>query len=241
MGEGRDGGEIPALNQVGNPEQTGELPSMATRRSRTRITPTQARRARRQRRARRRRIYAYAGGTAVGIIALLLIASLVLPGLPLDVWVSGAVGGSDGPGQRIEDQGRDHISVGEDHLAYNSVPGTSGWHYNVPIAPKRHGIYEVEIEDEYLIHNLEHAYVNVHYDCPDGCPELLAQLTPMVEDWIERGGKLLMSPYSGMDSRIALTAWNYIDKFDEFDEQRIRDFVTAHEGSRNAPEWNALR
>ena len=173
----------------------------------------------------------------------MLIASLVLPGLPVDVWFSGVTGGSDGPGQRIADQGRDHIAVGEDHPAYNSVPGTSGWHYNVPIAPKRHGIYEVEIEDEYLIHNLEHAYVNVHYDCPEpeGCPELVAQLTPLVEEWIDRGGKLLMSPYSGMDSRIALTAWNFIDKMDEFDEQRIRDFVTAHEGSRNAPEWNALR
>lgn len=206
-----------------------------------RVTPTQARRARRERRERRRRIYRYAIGIGVAVIASMLIASLVLPGLPLDVWFGGLTGGADGPGQRIADQGRDHVAVGESHPAYNSVPGTSGWHYNVPIAPKRHGIYDVEIEDEFLIHNLEHAYVNVHYDCPDGCPELVAQLTPMVQEWIDRGGKLLMSPYSGMGNRIALTAWNYIDKFDEFDEQRIREFVTTHEGSRNAPEWNALR
>ena len=230
------GVRIPRPNQA----QTGELPSMATRRSRTRVTPTQARRARRQRRERRRRILRWAGISAVSLVAAGLILSLVIGGLPLDQ-MFGAFGADDAPGQRMADQGRDHIAVGETHPAYNSVPGTSGWHYNVPIAPKRHGIYEVEIDDEYLIHNLEHAYVNVHYDCPDGCPELLEQLTPMVEDWIERDGKLLMSPYSGMDSRIALTAWNYIDKFDEFDEQRIRDFVTTHEGSRNAPEWNALR
>ena len=217
--------------------------AMATRRrAANRPTPTQARRARRQRRERRRRIYRWAGICAVALVAGGLILSLVIGGLPLDQ-MFGAFSAADGPGQRVADQGRDHISVGEDHPAYNSVPGTSGWHYNVPIAPKRHGIYEVEIEDEYLIHNLEHAYVNVHYDCPEpeGCPELIAQLTPMVEDWIERGGKLLMSPYSGMDARIALTAWNFIDKMDEFDEARIRDFVTAHEGSRNAPEWNALR
>ena len=228
MGEGWDG---------------GKYPSMATRRrAANRPTPTQARRARRQRRERRRRIYRWAGICAVALVAGGLILSLVIGGLPLDQ-MFGAFSSADGPGQRIEDQGRDHIAVGESHPAYNSVPGTSGWHYNVPIAPKRHGIYETEIEDEYLIHNLEHAYVNVHYDCPEpeGCPELVAQLTPLVEEWIDRGGKLLMSPYSGMGNRIALTAWNYIDKFDEFDEQRIRDFVTTHEGSRNAPEWNALR
>ncbi len=48
-----------------------------------------------------------------------------------------------------------------------------------------------------------------------------------------------MSPYAGMDTAISLTAWTFIEKFDVFDEDRIRDFVGAHESSSNAPEPGA--
>ena len=39
-----------------------------------------------------------------------------------------------------------------------------------------------------------------------------------------------------MDATIALRAWTFLDKFDEFDEERILAFVDAHMGSPNAPE-----
>ena len=133
------------------------------------------------------------------------------------------------------------MSPGEDHPTYNSVPATSGWHYDLPLAPARWGIYDEPVADEVLLHNLEHGYVNVHYDCPEGCPELLTQLTGLVQEGIDRGGKLLMSPYPGMDNRIALTAWTFLDRFDEFDEERIRAFVNAHESSPNAPEYRLPR
>ena len=44
-----------------------------------------------------------------------------------------------------------------------------------------------------------------------------------------------------MDTRIALTAWTFIDQFGEFDEDRIRDFVSSHESSPNAPEYSLPR
>ncbi len=207
--------------------------------SRTRLTPTQARRARRARRQRRRRIYIWAGGIAVGLIASTLVLSIILPGLPLQNLFQG--GTPDGPGLRIENQGQTHVSPGEDHPQYNSVPPTSGWHYDLPLAPARWGIYDEPIADEVLLHNLEHGYINVHYDCPEGCPELEAQLTGLVQEGVDGGGKLLMSPYTGMDNRIALTAWTFLDRFDEFDEDRIRAFVNAHESSPNAPEYRLPR
>ncbi len=203
------------------------------------MSATQARAARRARRDRRRRIYRYGGGALVILIASLLIASLFLPGLPLDSLFRG--GGPDGPGLRIADQGQTHVQPGESHEAYNSKPATSGWHYDIPLAPARWGIYEDALEDEVLLHNLEHGYVNVHYDCPDGCDDLVASLTELVNEGTERGAKLLMSPYPDMDARIALTAWTFIDKFEEFDEQRIRDFMSAHESSPNAPEYRVPR
>ncbi len=209
------------------------------RSSRTRPTPTQARRARRARRQRRRRIYIWAGGIAVGLIASTLVLSIILPGLPLQTLFQG--GTPEGPGLRIADQGATHVSPGEDHPEYNSVPPTSGWHYDLPLAPARWGIYDEPIASEVLLHNLEHGYINVHYDCPEGCPELVGQLTGLVQEGIDRGGKMLMSPYPGMDSRIALTAWTFLDQLDEFDEDRIRAFVNAHESSPNAPEYRLPR
>ena len=206
---------------------------------RTRLTPTQARRARRARRQRRRRVYIWAGGIAVGLIASTLVLSIILPGLPLGTLFQG--GTPDGPGLRIESQGATHVSPGEDHPAYTSVPATSGWHYDLPLAPARWGIYDEPLADEVLLHNLEHGYVNVHYDCPEGCPELVVKLTELVQEGIDQGGKLLMSPYPGMDSTISLTAWTFIDRFDEFDEDRIRAFVNAHESSPNAPEYRLPR
>ena len=92
-----------------------------------------------------------------------------------------------------------------------------------------------------LLHNLEHGYVNVHYDCPEDCPDLVEQLTTLIHEGIDRGGKLILSPYPEMDTRIALTAWTFIDQFDEFDENRIRDFVSSHESSPNAPEYSLPR
>ena len=50
-----------------------------------------------------------------------------------------------------------------------------------------------------------------------------------------------MSPYPDMGTRIALTAWTFIDKFDLFDEARISEFIGSHESSPNAPEANVPR
>ena len=88
------------------------------------------------------------------------------------------------------------------------------------------------------MHNLEHGGIGVHYDCPDSCDGLESQLVALVNRAVDRGLKVLMSPYPEMGSRIALTAWTYLDKFDQFDELRINRFIDAHESSLNAPEFS---
>lgn len=42
--------------------------------------------------------------------------------------------------------------------------------------------------------------------------------------------KVILAPYPGMKIRIALTAWAYIDAFEEFEGQRIVRFIEAHRG-----------
>lgn len=140
------------------------------------------------------------------------------------------------PGERYPSQGNAHIALDQAHPPYNSTPATSGWHYSVPLAPVPWGLYEDPLPDEVLIHNLEHGGIGVHYDCPEGCVDLVDDIVAAILS--QPRTKILVSPYPAMPTRIALTAWNYLDTFDEFDEDRIVAFIEAHESSPNAPEFN---
>ena len=200
------------------------------------MSPSQARAARRLRRQRRRRLVRFAGFGVVVVIAVVFIAALILPSLPIGL---GSRSAPDGPGDKVTSQGRTHIVPGQDHPSYNSIPATSGWHYNLPLAPVKWGVHDEFVADESLLHNLEHGGIGIHYDCPDGCDELIDQLTEIVDRAETEGLKVLLSPYPGMDTAVALTAWTFIDKLDGFDGDRIRAFINSHESSPNAPEPNA--
>ncbi|SVD56516.1 uncharacterized protein METZ01_LOCUS409370, partial [marine metagenome] len=102
-------------------------------------------------------------------------------------------------------------------------------------APVAWRVYNTPISDEVLVHNLEHGGIGIHYNCTEGCPELIQSLSEIAS----ARQKVLVSPYSDMDNKIALTAWEYMDVFDIFDNERIVRFIETHVNSRNAPEWNA--
>ena len=132
------------------------------------------------------------------------------------------------PGERLADLGNLHIaSVDTEHEPYNSTPPTSGPHIG-NITPAQ--IYEAQIPDEVQVHNLEDGFVIFHYNCPDGCDELVQQLTGIVQGYLDDGRRVFMEPYADMDTRIALTAWTRLEAFEDFDEARIRTFVDAYEG-----------
>ena len=210
---------------------------MTTKRRGNKLSPAQSRAARRARRQNRRKLLRWTGGVAVALIAVAFILSLILPSIPFGTLFDG--GPPDGPGSKIEDQGRTHIPLGQEHPPYNSVPATSGWHYPVPLAPVRWGIHSDFIPEEKRVHNLEHGGIGIEYNCPEGCVELVDNLSQLVDVAVDGGLKVVLSPYPSMDTRIALTAWNFIDQFDVFDEERIKAFIDAHESSPNAPEANA--
>ena len=37
-----------------------------------------------------------------------------------------------------------------------------------------------------------------------------------------------MSPYSGMPSKIAITSWRHLMYLDEFDSERIKEFIESY-------------
>ena len=195
------------------------------------------RRQRSQARKKRRRTFYIAGGS---VLAVVFILSLTLaPALGGGHGGGGA--GHDGQGGNINfggpvpidaDAGNQHIPPGVAGTGYATRPATSGPHWfaaetpaGVP-APARWGTYDEPLPDEVLVHNLEHGGIGLHYDCPEGCADIVSQL----EDFIPRNrSQFILSPYSGMESRIAITAWRHHMFLDEIDEDAIVEFIEAYQ------------
>ncbi|MBX3000288.1 MAG: DUF3105 domain-containing protein [Caldilineaceae bacterium] len=184
------------------------------------------------RRQRTNNLILIAAGVAIVAIIALVIVLNIRSTLPV------------GAEQRLPTQGNNHIAQGSvSPVEYNSTPPTSGPHYP-GLAPW--AIHPTPIRYEQLIHNMEDGGVIVYYQCADGCPELVEQLSAVVRPYLNAGRHVVMVPndpswgegnavpfHKDMGARIALTAWQRIDKFDEFDADRIRAFIERYEGIDN--------
>ena len=136
------------------------------------------------------------------------------------------------PGTKMNEQINLVIDFGESHPDYSSTPATSGWHYGPPDAPVSWGVHSEFIPHEILLQNLAQGGIGLHYNCPGGCPDVVAAFSELAG----RYPKIVVSPYEGMDGKIALTAWTYLDVMDELDLERVELFIRAHHGSERAPE-----
>jgi len=175
------------------------------------------------------------------VVAAAFIASLLVPGGLSSRGNLGAAGtriNTGGPVKILPDDGRDHLEPGQTHKAYSSKPATSGPHWaTVPRdgapdgSPVHWGVYDHVVPDEALVHNLEHGGIGLHYDCPEGCADLVERLKGIVG---RSPSQFVVSPYPGMEHRIAVTSWRHLMFLDGFDEARIREFVDAYQD--RAPE-----
>jgi hypothetical protein len=128
---------------------------------------------------------------------------------------------------------RTHFALGTIYTDYTSDPPTSGPH---ALAPADWGVSDVLIAKEQAVHNMEHAGVVVWYNCTagtpldsDACTVLRNALAQIVSEEAGSGRRVVMTPYPTMDTQIGLTSWGYVDKFDEFDGERVRLFIETFE------------
>jgi Protein of unknown function (DUF3105) len=166
------------------------------------------------------------------------------------VGIAMAVGGGDGGGIEASEscevtdfspQGRSHVEELQDDFEYNSIPATSGPHYGQPRGPAIWNVYTEPVQQERLVHNLEHGGVVVQYggeipqatvselvnwyeDDPRGV--LLAPLPPELEE--ER---------PELAGKVALTAWTHLMTCDTFEEDAFDSFLDEYRGPQgDAPE-----
>lgn len=156
------------------------------------------------------------------IVAIAIAVILIVGGV---VFVAARNGGQTSPGTLVPSQGNRHINDQQAAgIRYNTDPPTSGPHYGAGLA--RWGIHTQPVPKGLMVHNLEDGGVVISYrpDVPQETVNKLAQIVRRYEK------SVILAPYPGLDSLIALTAWQRIDKLDTLDEARIVRFIEAYKG-----------
>ena len=142
-------------------------------------------------------------------------------------------------GQPVADEGRTHVDPSTSPT-YNSYPPASGPHYSAqgiaPVNWQTIGTSSSPLVEGQYIHNLEHGGIAILYNCPTGtdCTTLqnslenyVRNLAPVEPTFGEV--KVVLSPYSkGMQKKVALVAWDYIEFLDAYDQAAITSFYENH-------------
>ena len=190
----------------------------------------------RQRARERRSLFIIGGILATAAVAILVVALALnhqaqqqnSSRLPFQA-VSGTVG------QQIADEGpATHIDPST-QPTYKFYPPTSGPHWGQPAAPAPWLTIDT-LPEGVFVHNLEHGGIAILYNCPSGtdCTTLKDQLTNYVKTLAPleptyREVKIVMTPYShGMQKKVALVAWHWVEFLDGYDQNEITRFYEAH-------------
>jgi hypothetical protein len=152
------------------------------------------------------------------------------------------VNGDHTVGQAIDEMPHFHVPQGT-QIQFNHDPPTSGCHYSIPSqAPVPVGAYDREIPAEYWVHNLEHGYIVVLYNCPSGCDsdfqKLVAWRKTLPPDPGGKGAipytKVVVLPWHSMPRKFAAVSWDYYIGWDSLDISKVQEFYDNHVGQ--APE-----
>jgi len=118
--------------------------------------------------------------------------------------------------EHLPGQASAHVAIGQ-AVPYVDAPPTGGTHSQ---CWADWGVYEEELADELWVHNLEHGGVVLLYNCPDGCPDEVAQL----EEFANDHDRVILSPYAALPTRFGATAWEFRLLTDCFDSTAIEQF-----------------
>lgn len=107
-------------------------------------------------------------------------------------------------------------------VTYSTYPPTSGPHAETAMPQK---INSESIQEIAQVHHLEHGGVLIQYNCPDPCPDLISQLTTLVNQYPK---EVVLAPYNKMSKKIAATAWGRLYESDTFDEATLKKFIEKY-------------
>jgi hypothetical protein len=180
--------------------------------------------------AKRRRsklVWWVVGGAAAVIVIGLIVASVVFAPAPPREYEAGSAGATI-EGVETFEHVTEHV---EGTVEYDQTPPAGGKHNAVWL---NCGIYNQAVPNENAVHAMEHGAVWVTYDPADISGDQLSKLKSLLPSTY-----VVLSPYEGMDTPIAVTNWNHQLKVDSVDDERIPEFLEEYWRSQNVPEPNA--
>lgn len=142
-------------------------------------------------------------------------------------------------GQAIDEMPHTHINAPAT-VNYLHTPPTSGCHYNLGYgsAPIQSGVYNQSVPSEFWVHNIEHGYIAILYNCPNGCTTEFNQLHDWYKSLPPTPGfpypKAIVLPYTSMDVPFAAVSWDWYDPMPVFSLSEVQKFYANHEN--NGPE-----
>ena len=140
----------------------------------------------------------------------------------------------EGVGTPVETTGAGHISEGQ-AVSYSTIPATSGSHWP---AWADCGVYDTELPDERIVHNMEHGQVVISHNLADEDVSSLLQIVGDIPDFSRWG---VLRRYSRIDEgAVGLTAWGVMDVFQGVDKERIDNFYDAYRGNQFSEETRSL-
>jgi hypothetical protein len=197
--------------------------------------------------ARRNRLVAFAGaGLVVLLVAGLLIGQQVQRRNAEQANIAAAEARLDdlgctpieaeeqtGAGNHIPDA---QLAQSPPEVLYPERPAASGTHYGSWALT---GVYDEQVDERILVHNLEHGYVNFYYD-DDADPAQVEQLRTFAQEQIDgRFPKIVVAPFGEAlpdEANFATVAWGQRQLCQTFDTGVAASFLTQHHNGEDAPE-----
>ncbi len=123
-------------------------------------------------------------------------------------------------------EGATHVAVGE-QVTYKTDPPNSGAHYARWAPP---GFYYQPIDDELVVHNLEHGHIVVFYRPENLTPEDEAYLSTLTKSYTGQWDAIIAVPRPNMDHPYVLAAWRHLLPLDSLEREALDAFSDAFRG-----------
>jgi uncharacterized protein DUF3105 len=127
-----------------------------------------------------------------------------------------------------------HLTVCSE-VSYDTNPPSGGDHYAIWPAFQ---VYDFPLPAGSLVHALEHGAIVFWYNCPEGCPDEVAEVEAFIAAQptdplcagtpVER--RAVLVPYPALASRWGASSWGYALTADCFDATAFGAFYTEHYG-----------
>ncbi len=127
-----------------------------------------------------------------------------------------------------------HVDQGT-AITWASNPPSSGVHYPTHAAWAM--AYPIVVERGNYLHNEEHGGIALLYNCPNGCPDVVAGLTAIgtalpqdpacTAEGVNAKWLVTSDPYLPAGVQVAAAAWGWTFKATCLDADRLSAFVTA--------------